>query len=119
MTLKYREEFRNALSRCKLTAVQHTDMAHALMFGGDAHLKFLEKQALRAIRDNIGRAVMERVTITTAAVSHFRPFTIERRATVNVISDDELDRLIQATVERARADLNWRRNRAPSYPSGR
>ena len=77
-------------------------------------MKYLEDYARRAICDSIGRAVMERATLTKELRGGF---ILETRASVNVFTDDELDRLIQATVERARADSNWRRNRAPSFPS--
>ena len=116
MTMKYREAFRSALGRCRLQAVQRTDIAEALLYGGDGYLKFLEDYTRRATRDSIGRAVMERAKLTKELREGF---IVEARVSVNVFTDDELDRLIQATVERARADLNWRRNRAPSFPSAR
>lgn len=116
MTMKYREAFERAVSRCRLQAAHCTDIAAALPFGGDGHLKYLEDYTRRVIGDSIGRAVMERAELTKELHAGC---IMEARVRVNVFTDEELDRLIQATVERARADLYWRRNRAPSFPSAR
>ena len=114
MTMKYREAFRSALGGCRLQAVQRTDVADALLYRGEGHMKYLEDYTHRAICDSIRRAVMERAELTTEL---HEDFILEARVSVNVFTDDELDRLIQAAVERARADHNWRSNRAPSFPS--
>ena len=114
MTMEYREAFLFALNRCHFQAVRHTDIAQARLYGGDGHMKYLEDYAHRAICDSIGRAVMERATLTKELREGF---ILETRVSINVFTYDELDRLIQATVERARADHNWRSNRAPSFPS--
>lgn len=116
MTLKYREAFRAALSNCRLQAMQRIDLLPHFIVGGS--FDELLERAQRNLTAHLGKAAATKATLHIER----RPVTPDYRdirATINVFTDDELDRLIQATVERARADLNWRHTRAPSYPSAR
>ena len=116
MTLKYREAFHAALANCRLQAMQRIDLFPYFISGGSFD-ELLEREQ-RTLAAHLGEVAATKATlhIERPPVS---PDSRDVRASINVFTDDELDRLIQATVERARADLNWRRNRTPSFPSAR